>query len=689
MVDQKTTELTEDLTPSLTDLAYGVKDPLGTPLSRKLQWTNILALYDSKTSTLTNKTFDANGTGNSITNIENADIAAGAAIAGSKLNAASTDLSDTAVIALTDQTNNFAASQGINTATPIVPLHVTVSGESRGVTGAHLSNSSYVMVAESADAVVALASQNSGGHGSGIDLMEVDGGALLDKWTLVRGTSSLSSPLRLYYGGSNEYPANTKNLEMTNSGYLSIRSGLKINQDVDSTMVSSALQIVGVTGGGNDVLIEDAVTGDTWGINTGPTFALKNSATVGGTYITRFVINGTTGEFNFGTGNLVNMTDITPVTLNSVAIANYATNSNTLTFTNKTFDANGTGNSLSNVDVADLANGTDGELITWDAAGAPATVPVGTSGHVLTSNGVGAAPTFQASAGANHNLLDGSVHPDTAVSTVVRGDIIIGNATPAWTRLAKGTANQVLTMDGTGTDVTWANSAAGFSDPMTTRGDIIIRNASNVTDRLAIGTNTQVLTSDGTDISWSDATGGGDTVVGTQLLEVDASALYPGGSTPATAIATYQFGAQNQPVRAIKFPDGSNTEAYYQFKLNNWNAGTIKVKAYWFVLNDIATPESTTFELDCSGVALANFDAIGGTAYGTAQTITDTTDSTAAEDKMNISAASASITIAGTPAAGEWLSLKMVRDAATDTAGDVYLAGITIEYTIATGTATI
>ena len=75
------------------------------------------------------------------------------------------------------------------------------------------------------------------------------------------------------------------------------------------------------------------------------------------------------------------------------------TPSSTDTLTNKTFDANGTGNSLSNVDVADLANGTDGELITWDATGAPATVAVGTSGHVLTSNGTGAAPTFQAGGG--------------------------------------------------------------------------------------------------------------------------------------------------------------------------------------------------------------------------------------------------------------------------------------------------
>ena len=65
------------------------------------------------------------------------------------------------------------------------------------------------------------------------------------------------------------------------------------------------------------------------------------------------------------------------------------------TLTNKTIDANGTGNSISNIDVADLANGTDGELITWSAAAAPTTVAAGTADQVLTSNGAGAAPTFQ------------------------------------------------------------------------------------------------------------------------------------------------------------------------------------------------------------------------------------------------------------------------------------------------------
>jgi len=51
------------------------------------------------------------------------------------------------------------------------------------------------------------------------------------------------------------------------------------------------------------------------------------------------------------------------------------------------------------VSLGKLAAGTDGELISWDASGDPAAVAVGTATHVLTSNGAGAAPTFQAAGG--------------------------------------------------------------------------------------------------------------------------------------------------------------------------------------------------------------------------------------------------------------------------------------------------
>jgi hypothetical protein len=51
------------------------------------------------------------------------------------------------------------------------------------------------------------------------------------------------------------------------------------------------------------------------------------------------------------------------------------------------------------VPVSALRAGTDGELITWAADATATTVAVGTATHVLTSNGAGSAPTFQAAAG--------------------------------------------------------------------------------------------------------------------------------------------------------------------------------------------------------------------------------------------------------------------------------------------------
>jgi len=59
------------------------------------------------------------------------------------------------------------------------------------------------------------------------------------------------------------------------------------------------------------------------------------------------------------------------------------------------------------VTLAKMAHGTDGELITYDATGAPANVAVGTSGQVLTSGGAGVAPTFQTAASGG-NVAGGS-----------------------------------------------------------------------------------------------------------------------------------------------------------------------------------------------------------------------------------------------------------------------------------------
>lgn len=53
-----------------------------------------------------------------------------------------------------------------------------------------------------------------------------------------------------------------------------------------------------------------------------------------------------------------------------------------------------------------------------------------------------------------HNLLS-ATHPDTVPAAVVRGDVIVGNATPKWARLAIGTAFKLLRINAGGTDPEW------------------------------------------------------------------------------------------------------------------------------------------------------------------------------------------------------------------------------------------
>lgn len=89
MVDVKISALSAIASVAGEDLVAIIDDPSGTPVSRKATIdqikTYIGAITADSTTTFTNKTFDADGTGNSITNIENADIKTAAGIAYSKL----------------------------------------------------------------------------------------------------------------------------------------------------------------------------------------------------------------------------------------------------------------------------------------------------------------------------------------------------------------------------------------------------------------------------------------------------------------------------------------------------------------------------------------------------------------------------------------------------------------------------
>lgn len=80
------------------------------------------------------------------------------------------------------------------------------------------------------------------------------------------------------------------------------------------------------------------------------------------------------------------------------------------------------GEGVSVVQVSDLATGTAGRLITWDAGGNPTTVATGSSGQVLTSNGAGAPPTFQAGPSAASTTVAGLVELATTAETTTGTD---------------------------------------------------------------------------------------------------------------------------------------------------------------------------------------------------------------------------------------------------------------------------
>ena len=76
------------------------------------------------------------------------------------------------------------------------------------------------------------------------------------------------------------------------------------------------------------------------------------------------------------------------------------------------------------VTLAKLAQGTDGQIITYDASGNPTAVGPGTDGQVLTSTGAGSPPAFEAaSAGAT---LSGST--DNTIVTVTGSNAMQGEA---------------------------------------------------------------------------------------------------------------------------------------------------------------------------------------------------------------------------------------------------------------------
>jgi len=113
-----------------------------------------------------------------------------------------------------------------------------------------------------------------------------------------------------------------------------------------------------------------------------------------------------------------------------------------------------------------LKVGVDGEIPTFDSSGNPAFVAVGTATHVLTSNGAGAAPTFQAvSGGSKYIPIIACVFEATGrLDTFGTNDatVVVGIHGLDMTAGASQNAGRVIYSDIAG-DISAVNSVIGFS----------------------------------------------------------------------------------------------------------------------------------------------------------------------------------------------------------------------------------
>ncbi|MDI6788772.1 MAG: hypothetical protein QME51_10415, partial [Planctomycetota bacterium] len=91
-----------------------------------------------------------------------------------------------------------------------------------------------------------------------------------------------------------------------------------------------------------------------------------------------------------------------------------------------------------------------------------------TSGSLKYNNGSTWAE-LSTGGGTSHNVLS-ATHGDSAAGTVLRGDVVVGNSTPKWSRLAIGTANKYLRTDGT--DAAWSPYTLALSGNVTTGGAV-------------------------------------------------------------------------------------------------------------------------------------------------------------------------------------------------------------------------
>ena len=272
------------------------------------------------------------------------------------------------------------------------------------------------------------------------------------------------------------------------------------------------------------------------------------------------------------------------------------------------------------------------------AAGSSATLAAtGTYPNITLTFGIP-----RGAAGASGALSDGTYSGIAVSGTGTALDVVAGHVTLA--RMANLAENRIIGRQSAG---------AGVPEALT----IGVAAGADIPDR------------DAGDTRWIQRT---ESLVNS--IYIPASAMVA-QTTNGAAVGSTET-ATNDIMRSTLDFDAATIE-YAQFQIalgNSWNEGTVTVQFYWEAAN------TGDVVWGAQGVCISDDDVLDA-AFGTAQTVTDSV--TAVGDLM-VSSATAAITLAGTPTAGDLTILRVYRNATSgsDTlAVDAKLLGVKVNFT--------
>ncbi len=505
--------------------------------------------------------------------------------------------------------------------------------------------------------------------------LEVNGVAVTGGGALTSGTlAQFSATTSAEFAGVISDETGTGAVVLANSPvFITPTLGTVTSGNVDAILPASSLTVSGIielaTQGEVDTGA-DAVRAITPATLAGATdvIGIAHLSATGTPNGTTFLRGDNTWSAPAGAGDLLaanNLSDVAnaPTSLSNLGGIGAATSD---TLTNKSFNANDTGNVLTNVDVADLAGGTDGELITWDAAGVATTVAVGTAGQVLISAGPGSPPAFGA-AGAGDLLAANNLSDVANASTSLSNLGGIGAST------SDSLTNKTFNANGTGNSLSNVD-VADLADA--TDGELITWSAAGVATTVSVGTVGQVLKSNGAGAAPSfQAGGGGGGWSGTfREIWIPAAAFTP-ASTAAPAAGTISIA--NNEIDFWAFDDTTIEIVFTQLSLPDaWDLGNIKARVYW-------AADSTTNDVLWEVVGTTFSDATTLTTLATGASILDAAQGTT--DQLSISGATAGFQPigAGAAALNDMLTLRVSRtanDVTDDMTGDSRFYGVKIQY---------